>query len=135
MSQKNNFTWPIYFPVDVPPSDVIAATGEAFRLVDNVPPTAADFMSYYEEDPTRTYDTAEKKVKSYGISLWTSESKIRRGLRNYPNKEQFAAKKIVKGMLIPSLGVIPEKKSTRGHITLWKCDNASPHLHLNIEVQ
>lgn len=135
MSVTNAFTWPIYFPENVPPIDTVVATGVAFRLVDNFPPTADDFMSYFEIDSMRKYDTEELRVKSYGVSLWVSESKIKRGIKNYPNDQQFATKKIVKGELTASMGVIPSKLSKRGHITLWKYENAFPHVNFIEQVK
>lgn len=135
MTIKDDYSWPIDFPVTVPPDDVVPASGEAFRLVDNIPPSENDFRAYRDEKPQAVFNQADLICKSYGVSFWASVAKLKRALKNYPNEDQFGNKKLVRGNLQPQLGVIPSQIGKRGHITLWKCANSQPHLFINIEVQ
>lgn len=130
------YEWPTDFPKGLPDNqDVIAASGEVCRLVDCIPPKDSDFKRHRDEKPDYTYNTEKKRLLSYGVSFWSSVEAAKYVKAKYPAKEQFGLKKIVSGVLIPELGVIPKKKTRDGHVTLWKQVGAEPHKHVMDEVE
>ncbi len=127
-----DYCWPSDFPDGVPEKcDVSPAEGTAYRLVRTIPPTEVDFQRHRDENADYVYNTKDIN-KSYGVSLWTKLSKIRRVEKNYPAPEQYGEWRTVSGDLCPELGVIHTRRD--GHITLWMQEGAEPHKHINIEV-
>ena len=135
MSQKNfklDYTWPTDFPEDIPEScDPIPAEGKVYRLVRTIPPTEVDFQKHRDEKPDYEYLTKDIPL-SYGMSFFTTLSKLKRKTGNYPAPEQFERWLMVCGHLVPELGVIKEKS---GHVTLWAQQGALPHKYIKEEVK
>lgn len=132
MSSTQEYKWPNDFPVDAPVEGAIPANGYVYRLVDQVPPTSADFQMYRLDKP-KSKVAQQNKAVSFGISLWEELDRISAQKVKYPAPEQFGNKLIVGGTLQPELGVIL-KTVEDNHITLWKQIEAEPHLHICEEV-
>ncbi len=135
MSQKDlniNYTWPADFPEDIPEScNPIPAEGKVYRLVRTIPPTEVDFQKHRDEHPDYVYVTKDKPL-SYGMSFFTTLSKLKRKTGNYPAPEQYESWQTVCGELVPELGVI---KIESGHVTLWAQQGALPHQYIREEVK
>lgn len=128
MSEVENI-WPDFYPEDTPPDDAIEAKGEAYRLVDNSPPTKADFRSMYEENPVRCkpFSLADFKL-ACGTSHFTEKEDIKTVRSLF---KPFRNKKIAKGKLNQELGVMLDTRD-KSHLTVWYRVDSSPHEHFAI---
>jgi len=132
MSDSSSSEWPREFPIDVPSQDAIPARGYVYRLVGQIPPVLGDFNMYRTDRPDRHF--LQKEIpESFGLSLWKKLNHIVRQKERYSAPEQFGNKKIVGGELCSELGVIIEKNNS--HVTLWKRNDAEPHLHICEEIK
>jgi hypothetical protein len=59
--------WPPHFPEGCPPDEATNASDTLFRLVATNPPTEADFLSYYDEDPVKH----QHNCRARGLSVFT----------------------------------------------------------------
>jgi hypothetical protein len=90
--------------------------GEIFRLVNGDPPTAYDFLSYFELGKQLT--TSEKLCQFCGLSVYLSEDAVKDVRSKVPGMRRM---KIAKGRLSPEWGKLvntPGKVSTAHH-TWW----------------
>jgi hypothetical protein len=62
--------FPDYFPSDCPPQAAIAAAGIVFRFVKADPPTAADFLSYFELG--KTLSDKRLEYQFCGLSVYAA---------------------------------------------------------------
>lgn len=64
----SEYPWPADFPEYVPPEDAVDATGEAFRIVANDPPTDKDFVGHNQEPHIKK--TGKLRPSDYGTSMF-----------------------------------------------------------------
>lgn len=130
MSTSIKYQWPDDFVDGVPIEEAKPATGKAYRLVKQVPPTEDDFLQHNVEKPNYTYPDELRVKQGFGVSMWSTLNQVKRAGKNYPAPKQLGNWLITSGELVEDLGVIHKRK---GHICLWKQKGAKPHLHINSE--
>jgi len=116
--------WPKFFPVDVPPKDAIEAAGECYLLVKNCPPCGDDFISSYEEKPSR--DFGEEFWKACGMSCHTEQADAEKTRdRYYPLRKR----RLAFGELPRDCGKMKSTPSqiANSHATLWLWSGAEIH--------
>jgi hypothetical protein len=116
--------WPSYYPPEVPPVDSVPAEGRAFRIVSVFPPSADDFRSTHEENPTRSY--GDVFWMACGTSLHAGLAGAQRTRERY---KFLREKKIAAGTLVATMGHMkptPTRWSSV-HITVWFKRSATPH--------
>ena len=128
MTTEIKYCWPNDFTEKIPPEDATPACGFVFRLVDNLPPTADDFLQTREENPNRNFNSEHAKCLSYGVSIWSEKDQLKAKQRKF--RKALGNKKVVSGVLVPELGKANEPQEN-SHRTLWKQVDAKPHLHIN----
>lgn len=99
----------------------------AYRFIKNFPPDENDFLMTKDDTPDRNLETQKDIAKSYGVSFFTKPEALEK------KRRYNALGKIAFGTFVPELGKISKKPSRHKHITLWKCCNSKPHLHINKE--
>lgn len=114
-------TWPACYPPGVPPVGAVPASGHAFRMVAVIPPTADDFISKYEEDPTRKFKPWQELSK-YSVSFFRDHDIVLEYRGRYKNNRN---KLIVSGTLDASHGV--QKEGHDSHVDMWRFGGAVIH--------
>lgn len=133
MTHNQEYSWPMDFPEGTPPEDAKPATGKVFRLVKNLPPKEEDFLSTRKEKHyTHRKQSKSNEALTYGVSLWNDKNELTKVIERYPSPEQLGGRFIAYGELKPILGKISHTFG-KGHITLWKQQDAKPHLYINKE--
>lgn len=126
LTNEAQSSWPEFFPQDVPPSHSVAAKGQVYRLVDTIPPSAADFRPAYQETPQRNF--GQDLWKACGLSFHRDLEDSRRTRSRYKALRQ---KHIVVGVLVPSFGRMLSTPSvvSPSHVTVWLYRDALLHPH------
>ncbi|EML2643035.1 hypothetical protein R5N21_001179 [Citrobacter freundii] len=109
----SEYPWPVDFPEYVPPEDAVDATGDAFRIVANDPPTDKDFVGHNQEPHIKK--TGKLRPSDYGTSMFRDLEQVQCA-RNF--HAALRKKKIAIGRLEPVHGKAskPNKKS---HFETW----------------
>lgn len=119
------YNWPECYPDDVSCGKTVAANGDAYRLVDTIPPTSADFKMYKEDCPHHNLPKDQKKY-AFGVSFWATLEAAKEVKRRYPRANQFGRKKIALIDFKQELGVIAIDQPRENHISLWKQEGYCP---------
>jgi hypothetical protein len=115
--------WPEFYPDNTPPIEAIATEGQSFRLVDNHPPTRADFKSTFEEYPRRKL-TGAKLVLACGTSQFRDLQDIKKKRDLFP---ALRNKLVAIGDLQPELGKTMNTFEPSHH-TVWYICSAQPQM-------
>jgi hypothetical protein len=119
--------FPTHFPNQCPPATASDATGDPFRLVDNNPPTASDFISYHLLG--KKYDKA-KHCEACGLSVFVREEDVRQFLKAIPF---FRKKHVAKGTVAADWGKVAQT-GRFSHHTWWIPEGKSPELIFKVTV-
>ena len=129
---NQEFEWPEFFPPDVPPKEAIPASGSAFRLVKNLPPSESDFMSTIEESPDRTFDN-DMIGMCYGTSFFRKLECIKAKQKRY---KSFRNRSIVVGTLTSKHGVqLSTPSQGNSHLTVWICPKSQIYLDFTLDAE
>ncbi|WP_163131988.1 hypothetical protein [Agarivorans sp. Alg241-V36] len=136
MKESNiSYNWPSDLPSELfEELELIPAQGEVYRLVSGIPPTSEDFIRHRDTNTEYNYQNKIERLQSYGVSVWSKLTKLKRRKKNFPANSQLGQMRIVSGYLVPELGVISSESRRDGHVTLWKQVKAEPHVHIKNEV-
>jgi hypothetical protein len=118
----SSLTWPSFFPSECPPTDAEDASVVVFRIVSSDPPTASDFLSYAQTNPTRNGG----KCKPSGLSVFTGIDDALDYLGMVPGEVQGDAPRhlVARALLSPEAGKIKHTPSAmrKSHHTWWAPD-------------
>jgi hypothetical protein len=117
-------TWPNYFPKQCPPADARKDNVLVFRLVDNMPPSANDFLPTILEQPHRAFDP-EELCAACSVSVFRNYQDILKKHRRY---RALRGKKIVQVNITENDGLVLETFAP-SHMTWW-LQIAAPHAKL-----
>lgn len=113
--------WPDHFPENCPPTDGANARGDFFRFVDNNPPVADDFRSYYHLKPG--HDWGDKLCQSCGLSVFRDIADLRRMQKRAKGKRQSM---IARGTLTFGTVKHTDPKPSGTHHTWWVPEGSNP---------
>lgn len=122
--------FPTHYPFGCPPEDSEPALGEAYRVVENNPPTPLDFRSPHEIKPGYNYGRLE--CHAVGVSLYRDIDDIYRMQKRIPAKRNL---QISIGTLSPEMGRTKPtvfKRKEKSHITWWVPIGVFPWLHFKV---
>jgi hypothetical protein len=123
--------WPTFFPLDVPPEKATPADGEAFRMVKSIPPSESDFVSTFEENPSREAPIDDKIGMFYGTSFFRQLECIKKKRARY---KPFRNRHIVAGTLENKHGV-QLSTGEPSHLTVWRYQGSHIHLDFTIDAE
>lgn len=107
--------WPSDFPAQCPPSIARAEEIYVYRLVNNSPPKAEDFLSTRQEWPAREFKTEIDKCNACGVSVFRNKNDAEKKKQKY---KPLRSKLIAYGKIDASDGVILETYES-SHMTWW----------------
>lgn len=125
--------WPDFFPEGVPPDKALPAHGGAFRLVKNIPPSDSDFLSTFEEYPTRAVNN-DTIGMVFGVSFHRNlECSVRTRKRYKPLRDRY----IVVGTLKKEHGVCLATPTNCGpsHLTVWRWKRSQIHSDFTVNAE
>jgi hypothetical protein len=106
--------WPDYFPEDCPPDFAEDANLEAYRLVDQDPPSEDDFIPHKLLYPDRRYPD---ECKACGLSVFTEINDFIELQRRVP---ALRGSLISVGNLTPEMGkILPTPYRGNSHHSWW----------------
>lgn len=106
--------WPHYFPDQCPPPAARAEELRAYRLVDQAPPTRADFLPLVVEQPHRKFDP-QLLCYACGVSVFKNIADLRSRMARY---KPLRGKRIAACFIRATDGLILESFSD-SHVTWW----------------
>ncbi|EMN0343780.1 hypothetical protein ACOJ84_003864 [Morganella morganii] len=113
------YSFPDYYPKNVPPSNATEANGVFFRLVKQNPASLHCFDDMYTENPNRL-----KRFKGisltycYGTSLYSDEKSVTNAFDKFP--EGVGTRFVAKGELSPGDGkMLKTGAPDTTHYTIW----------------
>lgn len=113
--------WSEYYPEDCPPDEARSDEVEAYRLVEQFPPNADDFLPTIIEFPHRKFEP-EVLCNACGASVYTDIKDIKRTRKRFKGLKN---KIIVKGIINKDDGLVLET-GHGSHLTWW-LETESPH--------
>lgn len=120
--------WPDFFPTNCPPADAEKKSIEVYRLVDHNPPTAADFVSEYEKNPKRHFNSIRLAC---GLSCYTNKQHAEKQNEllfqsAYFRRHRLPLKLLAIGKTDPSCGVVKDTPNgLKSHVTYWVKKNVN----------
>ena len=121
--------FPDYFPANCPPEKASDKERTLFRLCKNSTLNEDDFVSYYEENPSKF----KNKVNAYGLSAFPSEQACWAAMDKSPNlRAKYSY--VAFGKNTPERGKTldtPNGTSPQ-HITWWVYDGVKPHTFFKV---
>jgi hypothetical protein len=118
--------WPAEFPNDCPPASALAHSGDLFRFVSASGPSAEDFQSQQQINPTKVWEGI-LRCQSCGLSVFTDLDGVARARKMVP---ALRRKPLAKASLTGDQGSVlstPSKTNNKHH-TWWLVDTVSqPH--------
>lgn len=130
--------WPTHFPKNCPVGGE-KQNIEVYRLVDNNPPTEADFISAFELQPTRKFGDI---CKACGLSVYRDleEAKVMNeqlAQSTYFRRKGLPKKKIAVGRTDPNCGLIKATPSASepesSHMTYWVYQGKRIDMHFEVK--
>lgn len=112
-------------PADCPPEDAYRTTLTVYRLVNSVPPTAADFVPL-AHIPQRKI-APEKLCCSFGLSVYEKKADAEQTKRLFKNLRSCD---IAVGTITPPDGVVKQTFQP-SHFTWW-VECIEPHLQFEV---
>jgi hypothetical protein len=106
--------WPVHFPANCPPNDGANAAGVYYRFVDNNPPVADDFRSYFIMYPGREW--GDKLCASCGLSVFQDVAEL---YRMKKRAKGVRTQHIVRASLNVGKIKFTPTKSNLSHHTWW----------------
>lgn len=114
--------WPDHFPEQCPPLAARRDNIQVFRLVNQTPPTAEDFLPTDKEWPHRSFPK-EALCAACGVSVFRNVEDVIKKMARYP---ALRHKKIARGQIKESDGLVLETFQP-SHMTWW-LQTSTPHL-------
>jgi len=116
--------WSEYYPEDCPPDEARHDQTEAYRLTNQFPPNAEDFLPTIVESPPHRKFNDEDLCNACGTSVFTNIKDIKKKRKRY---KPLRNKTIVKGIINEEDGVILETYQ-KSHLTWW-LETETPHMN------
>ncbi len=130
--ESGECVWPDDLPAQCPPADATPASGVAYRIVKNDPPTSKDFVRP-RDLPRKTPIPDGELCAHSALSIFTDLSDVLLGIKLIPG---FSKKKVVTGVLTGDTGVTSGSPSSvksgtqelvlKSHRDWWICLGVAP---------
>lgn len=108
--------WPDHYPEQCPPRLAAAVSGKLFRFTSKASPKPRDFISYYENSPSK--DWGHMACNARGLSVFSTYEDCVAASKLVPALKK---KSLCVAELPSSAGVVAETPSqnTQNHKTFW----------------
>lgn len=131
--ESPRFEWPDYFPASCPPDDAEPAAGKYYRIVDEDPPDADDFLGdlRLQQLGKRRKRKWSDECKAFGVSILADRDEVLK-LRNAvgPMREKAIAYGDITGDGV--MKHTPNPPSMKSHHTWWIPTASESHRYFRV---